>query len=574
MHFRGRDIASSTWCVSCLLVTKEADPGNLVYRVGPLAPATAVPATHLASFAGYHFFQYYMYCRLSSEVAPSDYTSFENPHAVEYSFEQEHKLNVGAHRFYMPREGEDAEANMLFFSCNGVQRATDLAKMADFDNTWRHAMSRHTNESPIHAAFCGGDYVYCDSVLRLPIIQSWNNLPDDQRFSAPFTEAMREEVMLEYFNRYVSAFMDLPDMAAFQACVPIGCVPDDHDYFDGKGSHTAMYNECPVYKGISECATYFILLFQYGANPTTIASSRPPCIHGVDSYSLVHVISPRTVVLSLDHRSERLINEADPQSSILMTEDSESLVFAALEHNIPQGCAHLIVSVFGPIAYSQTVVLEKAMDGFASVEHNVLFKNMLEYAGKKVHGLTGPQHTVDLKDDIYDEYGSKYYCTARNKFLTKLRKIADSRSLRITFVCGDVHLGGFGYLYHDRPDYSDPSYCRQWITSPMSNISVPESLIQFINMTSYMDYSPDKKRIHYHDPSVPAHTPRVLYYSALDHTIMGHMRAVRNLRNFLLVKENSRTRGLTGRLLFEKYSQETGYAFKLYTDEVWPVVQV
>jgi hypothetical protein len=384
LHFRGRDVVAGTWSVSCMLVTREEDPGDLIYKFADSVETLTVPPTKLASFGGYGFFQYSLTCNLSSILFTPVTTLTGNPHVVEYSFAEEAKLRVGTHSFHLPRNHEAGEVNMLFFSCNGVQRDTDKAKMADFGNTWRYAHSKHTWESPIHVAFCGGDYVYCDTVLQLPIVKKWNDLPDATRFSMPFTDPMREAVMQEYFERYVLALIQIPEMAEFQANVPIGCVPDDHDYFDGKGSHSAEYNLCPVYRGIAKCAEFFILLFQNGADPTTISYNKPPGMHGVNSFSLVHVVSPKTVVLSVDHRSERLINEKMPTQSILMTEESENRLFTALEQSIPQGCLHLVVSVFGPIAYSENVIMEDAID-------SALLSSVLACGGERAEKLRGPQ---------------------------------------------------------------------------------------------------------------------------------------------------------------------------------------
>jgi hypothetical protein len=129
-----------------------------------------------------------------------------------------------------------------------------------------------------------------------------------------------------------------------------------------------------------------------------------------------------------------------------------------------------------------------------------------------------------------------------------------------------VHLAGFGFLYHDRPDYSDPSYCRQWITSPISNLTAPDALIQFVNVSSYLNSAPDQKQIYYHDPSAPA--SQILYYSGMDASVMGNPKAVWNRRNFLLVAENSSNRGLIGRLVFERDYSHAGSDFIVYTDQV------
>jgi hypothetical protein len=437
LHFRGRDVDNGIWHVSCLLVTKDQSPGILWYQIFFGQPTPAFP-TYLASFAGYNFFQYSMSCRTCAAAY-----SF-----VDYGFVQGQRLGLGTYRFHMPGDHPSAEANMLFFSCNGVAMEKDKDDIADFSICWRDALKRHMAESPVHVAFCGGDFVYCDTVLELPIIKEWGNLPAQQRFNAPFTREMQDAVMHEYFERYAYSFLDLPEMAQFLSHVPLGSVPDDHDYFDGKGSHNPLYNHCPVYQGIAQCCQFFISLFQCGASPATIATNPPRSMFGMSPFSMnfnfsqIHVVSRTTVVLSVDHRSERMIDFASPKQSILMGEESELRLFAALDKQIPLGCQHLIVSVFGPIAYPDTRVWEKAADLVSYIQSDSCIP-VLSLTGRPA-AFKGPQgYVLEIQDDIFDEYGSRYYSTARNKFLTRLHAVAAVKRLRVTFVCGDVHLGKF-----------------------------------------------------------------------------------------------------------------------------------
>jgi hypothetical protein len=568
LHFRGRDVANSTWHVSCLLVTRDQSPGALWYQVS-FGQVTLVFPEILASWAGYNFFQYSMPCRISA--APYS--------VVDYSFADSQRLGLRAYRFHVPGIDPSAEANMLFFSCNGVQIEKDRKELVDYTKCWRDALTRHREESPVHVAFCGGDFVYCDTVLELPIILEWNKLPARQRFSAPFTREMQSAVMHEYFERYMYSLTELPEMAEFLSCVPMSSVPDDHDYFDGKGSHSADYNHSPVYQGIAQSSKFFVALFQCGASPFTIATKKPRGMYGNASFSQVHVVSRRTVVLIVDHRSERMIDFASPKNSILMQEESEARLFAALEQQIPLGCKHLIVSVFGPIAYPDTTAWETVADVFNCIQADGCMPAVKSLLGNPPD-LLGPQHVLDLQDDIFDEFGSRYYSTARNKFLTRLHAIATAKHLRVTFVCGDVHLGGFGFMYSQKPDPSDPSYCRQWITSPMLNMPCPDSLSDFINQsakkTSIKRFlktlklrrdKPDVKKMYYHDPLSSNSEPKILYYSGMDNSIMGRSRAVVNKRNYLLVRE-TRTDGLTGRLIVERDYAVAGTDMEVFTDHV------
>ncbi len=118
-----------------------------------------------------------------------------------------------------------------------------------------------------------------------------------------------------------------------------------------------------------------------------------------------------------------MINFTSPKNSILMGEESEARLFTALQQRIPKGCKHLIVSVFGPIAYPDTKIWEAAADVVSCMQSDGCMQGVMNLTGRP-EAFQGPQHVLEFQDDIFDEFGSRYYSTPRNKFLTRLHAIA------------------------------------------------------------------------------------------------------------------------------------------------------
>ena len=60
---------------------------------------------------------------------------------------------------------------------------------------------------------------------------------------------------------------------------------------------------------------------------------------------------------------------------------------------------------------------------------------------------------AELLDDIIDHWDAKAHLGERAAFVERLQQIAKAREVRVSFVSGDVHVGGVGRMY-TRPKVS------------------------------------------------------------------------------------------------------------------------
>jgi hypothetical protein len=275
-----------------------------------------------------------------------------------------------------------------------------------------------------------------------------------------------------YFNVYMTRFSE-PEFAKALSSCPGCMVPDDHDYFDGKGSHETKYNTCPVYEGICKVAQRFRLLFQLAH---TEATARAPTPHagfvGEGSFSFVYMAGDDLMLIGVDGRSERLVNEAEPARSQMTSPRSWDLIFARAEA-APRTCRHALVIFGAPVVFPDLKGLEQVVEGLSEGAAAEVLAALLPSVRRS------PQRRLDLKDDLRDQPGSPYNRRERDAAVARLHDLARRRAIRVTFVGGDVHLGGFGFMCSAGPHVdpaSDHRFAMQWISSPITNLPASGAL--------------------------------------------------------------------------------------------------
>jgi hypothetical protein len=100
------------------------------------------------------------------------------------------------------------------------------------------------------------------------------------------------------------------------ATIPIMCMWDDHDIFDGWGSHDPIQNNSPVYRAIFEVAKEHFVLFQLQGDLSTVIGEKRP----EGPFSCGSVLTGNVAVVLPDLRSERDMISAD--EGVVMSEQS------------------------------------------------------------------------------------------------------------------------------------------------------------------------------------------------------------------------------------------------------------
>ncbi len=193
------------------------------------------------------------------------------------------------------------DMRIAFVSCNGQEHGDEARSDADRNAMWRRLLDEH-RERPFSLLLHGGDQLYADeAVLSHPDLKRWSEAKDEAGLDVPLTGEMREALRRYFFERYLGLLRQTA-AATLYGRVPSMMIWDDHDIFDGWGSHRAPYQESPVAKGIFAVAREMFLLFQLGgtdeALPATVLDATGTSLGQAARFPGFSVILP-------DLRSER-----------------------------------------------------------------------------------------------------------------------------------------------------------------------------------------------------------------------------------------------------------------------------
>lgn len=240
--------------------------------------------------------------------------------------------------------------------------------------------------------------------------------------------------------------------------------------------------QTPVFTGIGAVAFKYYMLFQHQSVPAETEQTEPSWVLGKSpgpyikerSRSVFMHLGRDLAFLGLDCRTERQRDE-------ILTEDTYDVVFDRLEDEIIKGqTKHLIVLLGVPIAYPRLNFLE-----------NILTSRMMDpikamgragLLGGFVNKFDGG---VEILDDLDDHWTAKHHKEERNWFIKELQHIAESKSVRVTILGGDVHLGAVGQFYSNKklniPKDKDARYMPNVVSSAIVNTPPPDMMADILN---------------------------------------------------------------------------------------------
>ena len=165
-----------------------------------------------------------------------------------------------------------------------------------------------------------------------------------------------------------------------------------------------------------------------------------------------------------------------------MSNDTIDTVLERCRREIVEGdTKHLIVLLGVPIAYPRLVWLEnvltsRAMDPIKALGRAGLMK------GGFLNKFDGG---VEILDDLDDHWTASGHKAERQDLINDLQDLAAEKSVRITILGGDVHLGAVGQFYTN-PKYKIPKdrdhrYIPNVISSAICNAPPGEMLADVLN---------------------------------------------------------------------------------------------
>jgi len=317
-------------------------------------------------------------------------------------------VDDGERRWYLAVPGTAIRPRFAYVSCGGCESEPGIAAKGLTRNArWAHLLGRHRAE-PYHMMLMGGDQVYADAVWDLPWLKHWSGLPSSRRLTEEPPPELAAELDAFYREVYRWGFGQA-ETAAMLASAPVFAMWDDHDIFDGWGSHPDRSQDSPVFRAIWEAAKRAFRLFQLGAH-----EEPPETIWGPPGTNSQGMVLNGVGVLAPDLRSER-------RRDSVMSPESRALVPGWLERF--RGCRHLLLMSSVPMVFPAFPLTERLM--------------ML---------IPGQEA---FEDDLRDQWRSVTHKAEWREWLARLAAFSRDARCRVTVLSGEIHLGGSGVVRGD-----------------------------------------------------------------------------------------------------------------------------
>lgn len=293
------------------------------------------------------------------------------------------------------------QTRVAFVSCNG-QEEGDLMRPEEERNALWYRLRREHEKSPFHLMLHGGDQLYADPVWEChPEFERWQKASRREREKQPFTEEMRQAAFNFYVDRYSMVYAQAPT-AWLLARVPSLMMWDDHDIFDGWGSHPDWLLNSPVASGLFKVAQEAFCLLQLAGRP----DAAPEGALDTEGRSLGWVCRfPDFSVIAPDLRSERRPNQ--------------------------------VMGAPGWNGFRQA--MEAEPDG-----RRVLLLSSVPTLGPRLSWIEACIGIVPklrrYEDDLRDQWQSRHHREEWIRYLSFLEQQANARGQRITLLSGEIHL--------------------------------------------------------------------------------------------------------------------------------------
>lgn len=327
------------------------------------------------------------------------------PTAAEVEY---HLGGAASWRFTVPATSE--RPRMVYASCCGFATMKTAKSVSEPFALWREVSVAHV-ETPYHLMLLGGDQVYADPLWEtVDELEAWSQSGSFLADVTPMSAGLAAKVERFYFELYCKRWAE-PQIAAVLATIPTLMMWDDHDIFDGWGSHPPARQRSPMFQGIFAAARRWFCVFQLQRR---FEAATEEFIAAGPNLGYAHRIDDLAIV-ALDLRSER-------STSQVMSPAAWDAAFKWIDRQ--EGLTHLIVMTSIPVVYVDLGAVEDAL-GF----------------------MPGQQ---ELEDDLRDHWSSRGHHGERLRLIHRLLDFGKARATRVTIVSGDVHVGALGLIESTR----------------------------------------------------------------------------------------------------------------------------
>ncbi|KAF6838295.1 hypothetical protein CMUS01_04678 [Colletotrichum musicola] len=427
--------------------------------------------------------------------------------------------------FWVPAAGESM--NIMFYSCNGFSMSVNPDDFSGPDPLWRDVLNNHQSQ-PFHVMLGGGDQIYNDCLMdQSKQFREWLMIKNPlHKHNAPFTATMQDELERAYLERYCMWFSQgLFGLANSQ--IPMVNMWDDHDISDGFGSYAHHDMNSPVFSGLGNVAYKYYMLFQHQSIPSETESTEPSWVVGTQpgpyinelSRSLFIELGSKVSLLAVDARTERT------ESDVISEATWQHIMDRCYDELRNGRTQHLLVLLGVPIAYPRLVWLENILTSRAMDPVKALGK--LGMLGNALNHIDGG---VEVLDDLNDHWTAKNHKKEREIVIQDMQDLAADKSVRVTFLSGDVHLAAVGQFYANPklglPKHKDFRYMPNVISSAIVNTPPPDLMADILNK---------RNKIHHFDDSTEENM-----IPLFNHGVDGKPRNNKHLlphRNWCVIRE-------------------------------------
>jgi len=312
--------------------------------------------------------------------------------------------------FHLP--GTKERPRFVYASCNGFSAAKLMAACERPYAMWERLATDHAKQ-PLGVLVLGGDQVYADSIWEKEWMGDFAKKSLQEMIAEKVSPEMEAQLDPFYEGLYVRQWGH-PPVAVVLASVPSIMMWDDHDIFDGWGSHNDDLQDSDVYQRIYRSAVRAFRLFQLRGNRDRMFLEPKG---GHFAYALT--VRSETILM-LDHRTERTKTQ--------VMGAGQWTAFKAWLRDFKG--TRLFVQSAVPVVYRTFGLIERV--------------------------LGGTEKSEELEDDLLDHWTAREHQTERLRLvytlLERMREIcgkqdAKKAGCRWFFLSGDVHVGCMGSIW-------------------------------------------------------------------------------------------------------------------------------
>ena len=338
-----------------------------------------------------------------------------------------------------------ADLRIGFVSCNGQEDGDLDRPLEDRNALWADLGHKHAKQ-PFSLLLHGGDQIYADGVWEChPDIIKWDKAGRRERIATGFSDVMRDAVLKFYLDHYLAIYGQL-QIGHMLARVPSLMMWDDHDIFDGWGSHKKWFQGTAVAKGMFACAREAFCLMQLCCAPGDL----PDMVLDREGKSLAwRTDFPGVSIIAPDLRSERT-------PSAVMGEHGWRDLPQCLE-SVPDGNRILLMSSV-PVIGPRLSLVEMMM-------------HLLPKAQK-------------YEDDLRDQWQSRWHRREWCRFLELIEEIANEHDHEITLLSGEIHVATRGTF---------ETKCKtihQLVASGISHTAPPAAFARVLGFLAWIGENP------------------------------------------------------------------------------------